>query len=104
MAWISLVLAGVMEMLAVAAMGKFSKERSPSSLLLLIAGFAASFLLLSHAMKTLPMGVTYAVWTGIGASGGAVLGMMLYGESRDWRRIVCLSMIILAAIGLKLVS
>ena len=55
-------------------------------------------------MKFLPMGTAYAIWTGIGASGGAILGMIFYGESKDWRRIVCIAMVLGAAIGLKLVS
>ena len=71
---------------------------------LLILGFGASFIFLAYAMKTLPMGTAYAIWTGIGASGGAILGMLLYGESKDWRRIVFIGMVLGAAIGLKLVS
>ncbi|MNC83588.1 Multidrug resistance protein YkkD [compost metagenome] len=55
-------------------------------------------------MKTLPMGTAYAVWTGIGASGGAVLGMLLYGEGRELRRIICIVMILGAAVGLKLLG
>jgi paired small multidrug resistance pump len=50
------------------------------------------------------MGTAYAIWTGIGASGGAILGMLLYGESKDWKRIVFIAMVLSAAIGLKLVS
>ena len=50
------------------------------------------------------MGTAYAIWTGIGASGGAILGMILYGESKDWKRIVFIAMVLGAAIGLKLVS
>lgn len=50
------------------------------------------------------MGTAYAIWTGIGASGGAILGMILYDESKDWRRLVFIGMVLSAAIGLKLVS
>lgn len=55
------------------------------SLVLLVIGFGASFTFLSYAMETLPMGTAYGIWTGIGASGGAIFGMILYGESKDWK-------------------
>jgi quaternary ammonium compound-resistance protein SugE len=65
---------------------------------------AISFLLLSTAMKTIPVGTAYAVWTGIGAVGVAILGMILFGESRDVLRIISLMLIVFGIIGLKLVS
>ncbi|WP_057762018.1 DMT family transporter [Cytobacillus praedii] len=104
MAWISLMLAGLFEMFGVVMINKLHKERNWKSLVLLVLGFGASFILLSYAMKTLPMGTAYAIWTGIGASGGAILGMLLYGESKDWKRLVFIVMVLGAAIGLKLVS
>lgn len=104
MAWTSLVVAGLFEMFGVAMINKLHKDRSWQSLLLLILGFGASFLFLANAMKTLPMGTAYAVWTGIGASGGAILGMVLYGESKEWKRIIFIAMVLGAAIGLKLIS
>jgi paired small multidrug resistance pump len=104
MAWISLVLAGLCEMFGVVMINKMHSDRSWKSLVLLMAGFGASFFLLSYAMETLPMGTAYAIWTGIGASGGAILGMVLYGESKDWRRLVCITLVLTAAVGLKLVS
>ena len=104
MAWISLVFAGLFEMFGVAMINKLHKDRNWKSLALLIIGFGMSFLLLSFAMKTLPMGTAYAIWTGIGASGGAILGMILYGESKDWKRLVFIAMVLSAAVGLKLVS
>ncbi len=104
MAWISLVFAGLFEMFGVAMINKLHHDRNWKSLALLIFGFSASFILLSYAMETLPMGTAYAIWTGIGASGGAILGMILYGESKDWKRIVFICMVLSAAVGLKLVS
>jgi paired small multidrug resistance pump len=104
MAWISLILAGFCEMFGVAMINKLHKDRNWQSLLLLVIGFGASFLLLAYAIKALPMGTAYAIWTGIGASGGAILGMVLYGESKNWRRLVFIGMVLGAAIGLKLVS
>lgn len=104
MAWMSLILAGLCEMFGVAMINKLHKERNWQSLVLLIVGFGASFIFLAYSMKTLPMGTAYAIWTGIGASGGAIIGMVLYGESKDWRRLVFIGMVLGAAIGLKLVS
>lgn len=104
MAWASLVVAGLFEMLGVSLINKLHRDRNWQSLALLVIGFGASFLFLAIAIKTLPMGTAYAIWTGIGASGGAILGMVLYGESKDWKRIVFIAMVLGAAIGLKLVS
>lgn len=104
MGWISLVLAGLCEMFGVVMINKLHKSRNWKSLALLVLGFAASFLFLSYSMETLPMGTAYAIWTGIGASGGSILGMFLYGESKDWKRLVFIAMVLGAAIGLKLVS
>ena len=55
-------------------------------------------------MKTIPVGTAYAVWTGIGAVGVAIMGMILFGESRDIIRFVCLLLIVSGIVGLKLVS
>jgi len=104
MAWISLILAGICEMIGVVMINKWHHDRKWSSLLFLILGFGASFFFLSIAMETLAMGTAYAIWTGIGASGGAILGMLIYGESKDWQRILFIFMILGAAVGLKLVS
>ncbi|WP_298469562.1 multidrug efflux SMR transporter [uncultured Psychrobacillus sp.] len=104
MAWISLILAGFCEMFGVAMISKLHKDRNWQAAVLLILGFGASFLLLAYSMKTLPMGTAYAIWTGIGASGGAILGMVLYGESKDPKRLIFIGMILGSAVGLKLVS
>jgi len=104
MAWVSLIFAGLFEMFGVAMINKLHKDRNWQSVVLLTIGFLASFLFLAYSMKTLPMGTTYAIWTGIGASGGAILGMLLYGESKDWKRVVFIAMVLGSAVGLKLVS
>ncbi|WP_042475713.1 DMT family transporter [Bacillus ndiopicus] len=102
MAWIVLVLAGLCEMLGVFMMGRMYQKRNVQSFIYMVAAFSMSFGLLAIAMKTLPMGTAYAIWTGIGAAGGAILGMIAFGESKDWRRIVFITMILGATIGLKL--
>lgn len=63
-----------------------------------------SILFLSQALKTLPVGTGYAVWTGIGATGTALLGILLFDESRDLGRIVSIVLIIAGILGLKLTA
>src|SRR5690606_15168903 len=99
-----LLLAGVLEI--VWALGlKYSEgfSRLVPSLVVLVAA-AASFWLLALAMRTLPAGTAYAVWTGIGAAGTALLGMVLLGESADVPRLLCIALIITGVLGLKFVS
>lgn len=69
-----------------------------------IACMIASFGFLAVALKTIPVGTGYAVWTGIGAAGTAILGMLVLGESKDLARLACLGLIIAGVIGLKWVS
>jgi paired small multidrug resistance pump len=104
MSWIFLLLAGLFEMSGVVMINRYHQYRNWQSLLLLASGFGGSFLFLALAMKTLPMGTAYAIWTGIGASGGAILGILLYREPKDWKRLVFISIVLLSAIGLKLVE
>ncbi|MGM9950849.1 MAG: DMT family transporter [Lysinibacillus sp.] len=104
MAWISLIIAGLLEAFGVAMINQLSKTRNWQTLLLLIVGFGSSLLLLGYSLRTLPMGTAYAIWTGIGVVGGTAVGMIVYGEARDWKRIVCIGMILSATIGLKIIS
>jgi quaternary ammonium compound-resistance protein SugE len=69
-----------------------------------VAAMAASFLLLSQALKTIPVGTGYAVWTGIGVVGTVIIGMTFLGEPLEVWRIVCVLLIIAGIVGLKLVS
>ncbi|WYP26083.1 multidrug efflux SMR transporter [Alkalihalobacillus sp. FSL W8-0930] len=104
MVWISLILAGMCELFGVTMMNQLKSKPGPKPIIGLILGFAASFALLSYAMDSLPMGTVYAVWTGIGAFGGALIGMFFYGESRDWKRVLFITIILVSVIGLKSVS
>ncbi|MCZ8537580.1 multidrug efflux SMR transporter [Paenisporosarcina quisquiliarum] len=104
MAWIFLIIAGLFEMTGVAMISQVHKNRNWKSISGLFISFTASFLFLALAMETLPMGTAYAVWTGIGASGGAILGMILYGEPKTWLRILFIAMVLGAAVGLKFIS
>ena len=64
----------------------------------------ASVVLLGWALKVLPLGTAYAIWTGIGAVGTAILGIYLFDESRDVLRFVCIGLIVAGIVGLKLVT
>ena len=104
MSWMYLVLAGIIEMIGVTMINSLHRNRNWQSLLLMLVGFGFSFLFLALAMGKLPMGTAYAIWTGIGASGGAILGMVLYGEPKDLKRLLFIAMVLGAAVGLKIVS
>jgi len=104
MAWIYLAVAGLFECgWAIGLKYTDGFTRLVPSVLTVLS-MIVSFWLLSIAMKTIPVGTAYAVWTGIGAVGVAILGMILFGESRDVMRIVCLVLIVSGIVGLKLVS
>ncbi|GMU73576.1 MAG: quaternary ammonium compound efflux SMR transporter SugE [Burkholderiales bacterium] len=68
------------------------------------AAMVASVVLLGWAMKTLPVGTAYAVWTGIGAVGTVALGIVLFGEAATVARLVCVGLIVAGIVGLKLVT
>ncbi|MCD9022348.1 DMT family transporter [Cohnella silvisoli] len=104
MAWIALVFAGLFEVVGVMGMNRLKERRDKQSMLLLTAGFACSFTLLSIAMKSISMGTAYAIWTAIGTVGGTLVGMLFYGESRQIRRIFFLSLVVGAVIGLKILG
>jgi quaternary ammonium compound-resistance protein SugE len=104
MAWVYIFIAGLFEMgwaIGLKYTEGFTKFW-PSALT--VGAMIASLVFLSFALKTLPVGTAYAVWTGIGAAGTAIMGMILFGESHAWLRLVCLSLIVSGIVGLKLVS
>jgi quaternary ammonium compound-resistance protein SugE len=103
-AWLALFAAGLFEI--VWAFGlKYSDGFSrfwPTAATL--AAIALSFFLMAVALKSLPFGTAYAVWTGIGATGSILVGMLIYSEPADPIRILCLTLIVAGMIGLKLNS
>ena len=104
MAWLILIVAGMLETgfaLALKASDGFSRL-VPS--VLFVAFAIGSFALLNVALRTLPVGTAYAVWTGIGTVGTVVLGIALFGESAGAMRLVCVGLILAGIVGLKLVS
>lgn len=104
MAWTLLFVASLFEIMFALGL-KYSAgfTRLVPSVLTVIAGII-SFLVLSQALKTLPVGTGYAMWTGIGAVGTAIFGMWLFNEPRDVARLVCIGLIISGVIGLRLTS
>lgn len=103
-AWVMLGIAGLLE-IGWAIGLKYAEGFTrlvPS--VLTVAAMIASMWLLAQAARTLPIGTAYAVWTGIGAAGAAILGMALLGESVQPMRLLCIALIITGVIGLKLAS
>ncbi len=102
MAWILLVVAGLLEIVWAVGL-KYSEGWTKlwPSIITLIA-LVTSFILLAQAMRTLPVGTAYAVWTGIGAAGAALLGMLMLGEPASVARLVSLGLIVCGIVSLKL--
>ena len=104
MAWIYLTIAGLFE-IGWAIGLKYTEGFTrllPS--LWTIGSMILSIVLLGLALKTLPVGTAYAVWTGIGAVGTAILGIALFGEPATLARLACIGLIVAGIVGLKLVS
>lgn len=102
MAWLILFSAGCVEIIFALSL-KYNQGFTKlwPSVVTLISGIG-SFYLLMLAIKTLPLGTAYAVWTGMGAVGVAVLGIILFKESADWSRLLSIALVIFGIIGLKL--
>ena len=104
MAWLYLFVAGLMEV-AWAVGLKYTEGFTrlwPS--VWTLAALALSMALLAAALRTLPLGTAYAIWTGIGAVGTAALGIFLFGESASAARLACIALILAGLVGLKLTS
>ncbi|GIL02769.1 MAG: hypothetical protein BroJett030_26680 [Alphaproteobacteria bacterium] len=104
MAWLVLILAGLFEVAwAVGLKYTHGFTRLVPSLWTL-ASMVASLGLLGLALRSLPLGTAYAVWTGIGTIGTALLGIVLFQESTEAMRLACIALILLGIVGLKLVT
>jgi len=104
MHWFYLILAGLLEIGWAIGLKYTNGFTRPGPTAATLTVMAVSFYLLSFSLKSIPMGTAYAVWTGIGAAGTAIFGMIFLGESREVARIVCLVMIVAGTAGLKLFS
>lgn len=107
MNWILLIIAGLFEVAFAACLGK-AKETTGNEAVLWYAGFLVcltfSMVLLVKVTKELPIGTAYAVWTGIGAVGSVLVGILVFKEPATFWRVFFLSTLILSLVGLKFVS
>lgn len=104
MAWVYLVLAGMFEIGWAIGLKLSDGLTRPRIAVATLAAMVVSVVLLAVAQRTLPIGTAYAVWTGIGACGTAVLGMALFGEPHDAARLLCLALIVGGIVGLRILS
>ena len=104
MAWTLLFIAGVFEIGWAVGLKYTDGFTRPWPTTLTVAAMVISMVLLGLAAKDLPIGTAYAVWTGIGAAGAFVLGILLFREPATALRILCVSLIIVGVVGLKLLS
>jgi quaternary ammonium compound-resistance protein SugE len=104
MAWIYLVIAGLLEILWAVSL-KYTDGFTrfwPSTVT--VGGMVASFYFLAQALKSISVGTGYAIWTGIGAAGTAILGIVLFSEPASPPRLLCIALIVAGIIGLKITS
>ena len=102
--WLILAIAGLFEIGWAIGLKYTEGFTRPVPTVLTAISLVASMGLLGYAVRTLPIGTAYAVWTGIGAAGTAALGILLFKEPATVARILCLGMIVAGIVGLKLVT
>lgn len=104
MAWVYLIIAGFLEVVwAIGMKQSHGFTKLWPSIWTMVAMFA-SFGLLSLAMRVMPLGNAYAIWTGIGAVGSVIAGIILFHEPAAWPRLVCIGLILAGIVGLKVLS
>jgi quaternary ammonium compound-resistance protein SugE len=104
MPWVILFLAGLCEVAWAVGLKYTAGFTRPLPTAATVAAMVLSVVLLGIAVKSLPLGTAYAVWTGIGAIGTVALGIVLFGESASWPRLLCVGLILAGIVGLKLVT
>lgn len=104
MGWIVLVVAGLIEIVWAVGLKQTEGFTKLWPSVITIAAMWISFGCLSYALKTIPMGNAYAVWTGICAVGVAIVGIVWFNEAADIKRIACIGLIVLGIAGLKLLN
>ncbi|RKK05860.1 quaternary ammonium compound efflux SMR transporter SugE [Pseudoroseomonas wenyumeiae] len=104
MPWTVLFLAGLLEVAWATGLKQSAGFTRLWPSVFTLVTMAGSFLLLAYAMRSLPLGTAYAVWTGIGTVGAAILGIMMFGEAATPARILCIGLILAGIAGLKLTS
>jgi quaternary ammonium compound-resistance protein SugE len=104
MAWLFLLVAGLFEIVWAVAMKYSAGWTRPWPSVVTIAGMIASVYFLAVALRTIPLGTGYAIWTGIGAVGTAILGVVLFSESLSPARLACIALIVAGIVGLKMTA
>lgn len=104
MAWVYLVVAGIFEVVWSTAMKLSAGFSRPLPSIIMVVGMLFSFFLLTIATKTLPLGTAYAIWTGIGALGAVIIGVIAFQEPLTLARCIFLGFILIGILGLKISS
>lgn len=104
MAWTLLLIAGLLEVVWAIGLKYTNGFSALWPTLITVAAMIASIFFLALALREIPVGTGYAVWTGIGAVGAALLGILLFDEARDAPRLLCIGLIVMGIVGLKLTS
>jgi quaternary ammonium compound-resistance protein SugE len=104
MAWLLLVVAGLMEVGWAIGLKYTEGFTRPVPSVLTLTCMIGSILLLGVALKALPVGTAYAVWSGLGAVGTAILGIILFGDPAGVARLACIGLIVAGIVGLKLAT
>lgn len=101
MEWIYLILAAVCEIVWSAGLKASDGLSRPGWSVMTVVVMLLSFVLLAGAMKSLPLGTAYVIWTGIGTVGAAIIGLVWFNEPRDAGRLICIGLIIVGVVGLR---
>lgn len=104
MPWLILVIAGLLEVVWALMLKQSAGFTKPAPTVAFLISLCLSMFLLAQAIKSLPVGTAYAVWTGIGALGTAIVGILWLGESKDMLKVISLLMLVGGIIGLRLSS
>ncbi|MDQ3657637.1 MAG: multidrug efflux SMR transporter [Chloroflexota bacterium] len=101
-AWILVIVAGILEVIMALSLKESQGFSRPWWTVSFVVFAIASFSLLAIGLKSLPVGSAYAVWTGVGAAGTALIGMVILGESRDAMRLVAIALIVSGVVLLQI--
>lgn len=104
MAWLYLIIAGVFEVIWATSLKYTEGFTKIIPSVITVAGMIISFYFLSAAIKTLPLGTAYAIWTGIGAVGAVTIGIIFFQEPKDFLRLFFVGCIVIGIVGLKVTS
>lgn len=104
MGWIFVILAASFELVGVAGLTKFSREKNLLNFILYFGGFGLSFFFLYQGFNYLPVSTAYAVWIGIGTAGAVIINMIFFNESKSIGKIISVIFIVVGVVGLKYLS